>query len=272
MYNAIERQGKEPIVNAPLHLGKYHRYLFEDAGLMVVTGYFEEVRAGKKRYEDRHRIGAASADHERALTRLMAGAALAAVSLAERESWGWTLTLPGEAHGLFCGVEPEGMICGVVRPAEASKAAAYVQRQKRSEPMTQSFFEPISDDPVAAAAQYFEQVAQIDTRIALEGNDFGVLVQSTPGGRFEEVKDLPGGELCRRFRQMAGRGELKLLDEVVIFYECRCNDAMILEMVGDLPKASRDELWQDKSELEATCPRCGREYTLERRGWSAPEE
>ena len=247
-----------------LHLGKYYRYLFKDANLLVVIGYFEEGMRSKTLYEERYGIVPASGEAGRALEEIMAAAALAAVSLSDRESLGFTLTLSGSPHGFFCGVEPEGMICGTVCPSDADRNAAYVQRQKGKEPITQSYYQPNTDDPVTAVEAYFDQSVQVETRIALGPDHVGVLVQALPGGRFEEVSALADRDLISLFTQMASRGQLEPMGEVVIFYECRCNDDMILNMVSKLPADRQHELFGADRSITAECPRCGRGYTLEK--------
>ncbi len=248
-----------------LHLGKYYRYLWEDTNLLAVIGYFPEILVSKQAYEARHGIKPARQDVSEALHRLMGAAALSAVSLAERESWGWTVTLPGMDAGFFCGVEPEGIITARVRPSPPSKQAIYVQRQKGTAPMTQSLLEPSTGDPVAAVTQYFEQAVQLETRIALDDKCSGVLVQPLPGGQFSDVQGIEDAKLLELFRQMASRGELKPIGEVVVFYECRCTDQIILDMMTSLPQAEREAIWADQTSLTIECPRCGREYTLERK-------
>lgn len=247
-----------------LHLGKYYRYLWEDTNLLAVIGYFPEVLRSKELYEERHHIAPPPETARTALYRLMGAAALAAVSLAERESWGWTLTLPGADIGFFCGVEPEGIITAHARPAPPARKAVYVQRQKGKAPATQSLLEPEGDDPAAAVTLYFDQGVQTETRIALDDEFSGVLVQPLPGGRFAEVENLEGDKLIDLFRQMASRGELKPMGEVLIFYECRCDDTVIQDMITSLPAAERAAIWEDQSSLSIECPRCGREYTIQR--------
>lgn len=251
-------------MNIPLHLGKYYRYLFKEAKLLVVIGYFEEVLTSKALYEERYGVPPLEGERGRTLDRIMAAAALSAVSLSERESWGWSLTLPGSEDGFFCGVEPEGMVCGTARAAHPDKNAAYVQRQKGDAPMTQSYYEPNTDDPVTAVEAYFTQSVQIETRIALGENHIGVLVQCMPEGRFDEVAGLEDEKLIAMLTQMAERGELEPVGEVVMFYECRCSDDLILGTVTGLPKERQKELWGDDTEITAECPRCGRAFTVQR--------
>ena len=65
-------------------------------------------------------------------------------------------------------------------------------------------------------------------------------------------------------RRMVEGGLLKPVHEVVLFYECRCDDEMILEMITSLPTGQREELWGSETSLTIECPRCGREYTIQR--------
>lgn len=246
------------------HLGRYLRYLWEEPGLLVVLGEFAEVVISKERYEARYKIQPAAEAAARELEQLMGAAALAAVARAEREAWGWTVTLPGSERGLFCGVEPEGMVCGRIRSASADKAAVYLQRQKADGPVVQSHYEPLSNDPVKAISRYFKQVEQIQTRIVLDDSCSGALVQALPDGDFSRVDSLPDETLLERLRQMAGEGEIKPIHEMVLFYECRCDDEMILEMLTSLQDGQRKELWGSESSLTVECPRCGREYTIRR--------
>jgi redox-regulated HSP33 family molecular chaperone len=247
-----------------LHLGKYRRYLWQDANLLVVIGDFPEVLVSKQLYQERHQIPVAEGAAVVLLERIMATAALIAVSLAERESWGWTITLPGSPYGVFCGVEPEGMVCARVRPTDPNKTSAFVQRQKGKGPVTQSHYEPTSDDVAATMAAYFDQVQQQWTRIAVDDQGSGVLVQALPDASIDEAAALDDDELIARCRSMAGAGELDELDEVVIFYECRCHDEMILDMITSLPTDQREDLWGNEAALEIECPRCGRKYVLNR--------
>jgi hypothetical protein len=249
---------------AKLHLGRYQRYLWEEKGLLVVVGGFPAVAIGKRLYEERHRIEPASAIASSELSQIMGAAVLAAMSRVERESWGWTVTLPGAERGFFCAVEPEGMVCGRVRPSSAEKAAVYLQRQKADGPLIQSQYEPLSSDPVVAISRYFKQAEQIQTRIVLDDSYSGALVQALPEGDFSQVAMLEDGKLLDLLRELAGRDELKPTHEAVVFYECRCDDAMILELITSLPDGERRELWGSESSIAVECPRCGREYTLER--------
>lgn len=247
-----------------LHLGKYFRYIWEEKDLLIVVGNFPEVALSRRLYDERHQIAPLEHDATMQLTQLMGAAALAAVSLADRESWGWTLTTVGSDLGFFVGVEPEGMICGRVSPSEPEKIGAYVQRQKGKAPVTQSFFEPDAPDPFAAVAQYFEQSVQTQTRIVLEEDASGILVQGLPGGDFGAVRQFSNGALMDEIHRMADEKLLKPVGEVLIFYECRCDDEMVLNMITSLPESERRAVWGDERSLSIECPRCGRGYEINR--------
>jgi hypothetical protein len=248
-----------------LHLGKYYRYLWEEMNLLVVIGHFSEVAVSRRLYEERYGIAPISESVDGTLVRLMGASALAAVSLSDRESWGWTVTFGNAPVGYFVGLEPEGMICGRVKAAEPDRNIAYVQRQKQSAPMTESFFEPVSADPAEMVTQYFTQTVQIETRVLLEEEGFGVLVQSLPGGRFETVAELTHNEFMSFIKKKIDEGAFKPVGEVLIFYECRCDDEMVLNMVTSLPEAQSREVWgEEDATLTIECPRCGRSYEIQR--------
>ena len=194
----------------------------------------------------------------------MAAAALAAVSLAERESWGWTMTSASAGHGLFCAVEPEGMVCGTSRAAEPDRAVAYTQRRKGDGPLVESLFVPVSGDPAASVQHYFEQVEQIATRLAISAGGFGALVQAMPGGALADLAAMRDEDLLAELRAVAASDRIKHLDDVVVFYECRCDDSLILEMIAGLGDAARKEIWGDLAEISIACPRCGRDFTISR--------
>jgi len=246
-------------------LGFCARHLWLERNLLVVTGDLGALIAGKRAYDARHGISVDTTADGRALDRLMAAAALAAVSLAERESWGWTMTAAGAGHGLFCAAEPEGLICGTSRVAEPDRSIAYLQRKKGGGPLVESRFVPVSGDPAASVQRYFEQVEQIETRLAVSESFLGALVQAMPGGALSELAAMGDEELLTELHAVAAsESRARHLDDVVVFYECRCDETVIRKMLEGLPDASRRELWADQDELRVTCPRCGREFAIPR--------
>ena len=92
----------------------------------------------------------------------------------------------------------------------------------------------------------------------------GVLVCPLPDGRFDVIDGLENQELISRCFAMGSAGEMKQLEEVLIFYECRCNEEVILSMITGLPQQQRKELWKDADEVHVVCPRCGRSFTVRR--------
>ena len=59
-------------------------------------------------------------------------------------------------------------------------------------------------------------------------------------------------------------GDLKLMHEAVFYYGCRCDVEQMRQMVSSLPKSQQDELWHGVDHLDIECPRCGRNYRIER--------
>jgi hypothetical protein len=248
----------------PLNLAHFNRYLDDENSLLVVTGDIPRITAGMKTYHEKYEIGLPSKTHGALLERMYGAAGLAAVSLADRESWGWTVTLPGKPFGFFCAIEPEGIVSARVRGAPSKNSAVVVQRMKPGEPVKESKFEPKATDPVKVVERYFLESDQIPTRIVVTPDGRGLLVQQMPGGQLDKFKGHTNDQLVDHYTKLVKNEELKQLDEVLLYYECRCNDSQVLNMLVDLPENKRKELWGDLPQLEIECPRCGREYVIKR--------
>jgi hypothetical protein len=246
------------------NLAKYKRYLIEDTNLMVVRGSIAPVIAGMSEYNARHRIAPPDAELNATIQELLAATALSAVSLAERESWGWSLTFKKMNVGFFVGVEPEGMICMRVLDAQSRKASVMVQKQKAGLPMTQSHLSPRTQRPRDMVEQYFSEVDQTRTRLEVTDDGDGILVHALPGGNFDAVRDLGPDELFRYLDSAIDAGRVKVLNEVLLFYECRCSEDMIIKMIDTMSGSDRKDIFGDLQHVEIECPRCGRKYSVAR--------
>jgi hypothetical protein len=244
------------------NLATYKRYLFLETNLLIVQGSIAPVIAGMGDYCLRHKIAPPNSELNPVIQELMAAVALSAVSLAERESWGWSLVFQGMNVGFFTGIEPEGMICMRILAADSAKASGMIQRQKAGLPMTQSHIKPHTQSPRDAVEQYFSEADQMQTRLAIKENGAGVFVQSLPGGNFDAVKALGEDELFRSIDATIASGSVKELGEVLMFYECRCSEEMICKMIDSLKDADQRDLFGFQQQLEIECPRCGRKYTV----------
>lgn len=251
-------------MNNEYHLANYRRCLWQDAGLLVVAGDFGRALLSRDAYNSRHGIETPGGRGGQALERALAAAGLAALSLAERESWGWSMSFAGEGLGLFCAVEPEGMLCGRLLDAPTDGRLVAVQRQKAGEPIVESRLVPEGGDPARAVERYFEVSVQLPTRIAVSDAGPGALVQLVPGGDFARVAPLDDEVLLSLVDELSAGDALKTLDEVLLFYECRCDDGMVAGMVQSLPEDQRREVWGERATLEVECPRCGRGFLVSR--------
>ncbi|MDJ0762570.1 MAG: Hsp33 family molecular chaperone HslO [Myxococcota bacterium] len=245
-------------------LAMYRRVLLQDQQLLVVSGDISNVIQGMKTYNDRYGIANPDADIVPQLQRLLAAVSLAAVLLSERESWGWSLTLPGAPFGYFVGAEPEGMLCARIKPSDPDRSVAIVQRQKKKFPLCESVFHPQDGDPVHAVALYFKKVDQLHARLAVDPQGWGCLVHALPGGDPEAIADLDDADIFAFGKRHLEKQLASNVGEVVLFYDCRCHQSAVLGMVEKLSQAGQQELWGGQDTADVTCPRCGREFRIMR--------
>ncbi len=247
-----------------------NRYLWDDANLVVVLIEAKPLWETLREYRSYYHLPELPAEQALALDQALAVAAMANVSLAEKESWGWSLALPGLPFGLFIGAEPEGMVIGRVMPRTRDEAKAAVQRRKKDKDATQSYYEPLSADVFQAMEGYFDHSEQVPTRLFVNEDGRGALVRMMPQGDFDRVANLPGPELVDQLFALRDDETLRRLEEFRSFTQCLCTDEYILNMITSLPQAHRQALWGDEPKLEIECPRCGRMYVLRRQGQGNP--
>ena len=247
------------------NLAKYRRYLLKKSNLLIVRGGIAPVITGMKTYNTRYNIDPPQEELKSFIMELLAGAALSAVSLSDRESWGWSLTFKGMETGFFVGVEPEGMICLRTVDADMDEASCMIQKQKAGLPLTQSHIHPRTQSPGDAVEQYFEEVDQTRNRLEITADGEGVLVHVLPNGDFGVVKDLGSDALLPFIDDLIDEGKVGEAGEVLIFYECRCSEEMISRMVEKMNESDRRDMFGDLLQLKIECPRCGRKYTVTRK-------
>jgi len=245
-------------------LAHFHRYLWEEPNLILVVGSMAPLLAGRRRYHEEHGLDLGDEDESVLLGAMFAGAALAAASMDQPESWGWSVALPGRQLGVFCAVESMGMLCGRTLPAELHQQAVVVQRAGEGEAITHSHLTLDRDDPLRAVELFFVEAERTLIRLALGPEGQGLLVRPLPQGTFDPLSGMSEMELLAHSRWLTETGKLKRLSEMLLYYGCRCNDEMILNLIISLPPTQRLEIWGDGRELEVECPRCGRRYRFQR--------
>jgi hypothetical protein len=251
-------------MNELQNLATYKRYLLSRVNLLAVRGNITPVISGMDVYNTRYKIDSPPGNLEPVVRDLLSVAALSAVSLSERESWGWSLNLKGMRTGFFVGLEPEGMACLRVLPADNDKVSGMVQRQKAGLPMTQSHLAPRTSSPVDVVEQYFSEVVQTETKLWIRRDGEGILAQNLPGGNFDAVRDLDKDGLFDFVETEIAQGNVKEIGEVLVFYECRCSEEMISSLVENMDESDRKHLFGDSQAIDIECPRCGREYAVTR--------
>jgi hypothetical protein len=285
-------------------LALYRRYLWESKNISwIYTADVDKLLKSKHQYQEQYNIDVPDlSDRQRQeLDDLMIGATLASESQVERDMWGWTVRLPLKPWGLFCGVEPEGMVC--TRFTHLSETAAKdpvgsfaVQRVTASAPIRQTSLIPRDTSARYLVEQYFDESEQLPARIAIIGSE-AVMALSMPDADWSIVETLKESDLMSLFHELlketepspapqtpantsseklkqqfaaakgaigTTQGDLKIMHEAVYYYDCRCDASNIRQMLDNLPESQRIALWGDLPELEIECPRCGRKHLIKR--------
>lgn len=194
-------------------LALYRRFLWESKNITwVYTSQLSQLRASRERYFESFGMSQNGVPKEarEALDALMFSATLACESQVARDSWGWTIRVPLKPWGLFCAVEPEGMVCAkftaLGEAASSDPVGGFtVQRVSSGAPVRQTSLIPADTVVEHLVEQYFEESEQLPARIAIRGDE-GLMALSMPDARWEEVKDLKSAELFDLFHGLLRDG------------------------------------------------------------------
>ncbi len=247
----------------------YTRYFWSERKLILVYAKTEKLFESMHRYL---RLNAMSICHysekqRTAFDELIVSASLSAASQVERDYWGWTLRLPFANWGLFCAVDPEGMVCAKISPLAREAADVLgkvaVQRQIAEAPLRQSMLIPDSESALLTVEQYYRESEQLPARIAMKDGE-ALMILSMPEGDWEGLETASQAELLAAFHEANEGGSLQKSYEYVFYYDCRCDVKQMHGVVSSLPEAEQDYLWGDEGELHIECPRCGKRYNLMR--------
>ncbi len=245
-------------------LAKLEKFLWEDRDLVVVIGDIAPLLQGREEYNTQYKISEPDAPEAgRDVDRLMAGAALAQMVAQDGESTGWTLKLPGKNYGLFAAAEPEGFVCAraITSISASAEPKVVVQKSRSYGPLFESFVVPSSSDPIKAIEDYFSDAEQVATIIEChEPTRRGLLIRALPGGNMAGLAELSSGELFDTIETARNDDKFSFLSEIRMFYGCRCNEQMMLDLFLSLPAEKRQELTTEDGMVYIECPRCGRVY------------
>lgn len=179
-----------------------------------------------------------------------------------------------------------------------------IQRVSAGAPVRQTSLIPRDTSSLYLVEQYFDESEQLPARIAIgdgeavmalsmpnaKWEEVSSLSQSDLLSLFHEVASkfeqaesesraageeaLAQSEAAQRIKaQFAAAkgpqtgalyGDLKLMHEAVFYYGCRCDGEQMRQMILRLPKAQQEELWHGVDHLDISCPRCGRNYRIEK--------
>ena len=197
-------------------LALFYRYFWESKNISwIYTDQIDRLLLSRQAYYGQYGQLPPSleAKPQREIDDLLVSAALASESQVDKDMWGWTIRIPMKPWGLFCGVDPEGSVCGhfsMLAPeaAEDPVGAFVVQRVLAGSPVRQTSLIPRDVLARYLVEQYFDESEQVPARIAIIGNE-AVMALSSPDADWQSVESLKEPELLALFHKLRQQPETK---------------------------------------------------------------
>ena len=185
------------------------RYFWEDKNFSwIYTNQLDRLILSRSFYYDQYHQPLSELDPkpQREVDDLLFSSVLASESQVDKDMWGWTIRIPMKPWGLFCGVEPEGAVCGrfslLAKEAEEDPVGSFaIQRVMAGSPVRQTSLIPRDISTKYLVEQYFDESEQVPARIAIIGNE-AVMALSSPDAAWELVEKLKEHELLALFHEL----------------------------------------------------------------------
>ncbi len=140
----------------------------------------------------------------------------------------------------------------------ASSSRLFLETQRpRLEP-TSTVLEVQGSSVLDIFEQYFWRSVQIPTRLLALDSGEHLLVQGMPRANKKWIRGL------RAESALEELGELESIEERAYRFGCGCDPGRILAIVHGMYQEKADDLFHGESQVEVSCPRCGRRYWITR--------
>jgi len=139
-----------------------------------------------------------------------------------------------------------------------------VETQRPKHEPARSVLEVTGRDVGAILEQYFRRSVQVPTRFfELSPDDF-LIVQGLPRVNLAWLDGLTTASAGAHVGQA-----LETIEERTYRFQCGCDPHKMLLVVRGMFAKKPDELFAGQEQVEVTCPRCGRAWTISRQEFEA---
>ncbi|MCA9321885.1 MAG: Hsp33 family molecular chaperone HslO [Planctomycetes bacterium] len=194
----------------------------------------------------------------------LGGAVLYLSSRPRDETAAFTLNLTQPASNVFfTGSSHDCVVTGRyftedVKVAEQSRLFVDVRRGKTRHT---SVIDVVGVDLLSVLEQYCQRSDQAGARFFEISDDDYLMVASLPNDEREGFVEMT------REQALEGLASSKPLDQRDFWFQCGCDPDRMVAAMQSMFEGRRDELFAGDESVVVSCPRCGRNWTIQREGF-----
>jgi molecular chaperone Hsp33 len=193
----------------------------------------------------------------------LAAASLHLSLLPKDQYCGWTLNLTSPRTNIFlAGDNSEFQITGRIHNQHVKTQTSnrlFIESCRPKHKATRGIVEFKGDDILQAFERYYASSIQLKARLfELEPNRF-FLLQGLPRAEKNCLKNMALNEA-----QELAKQPLEPIEDRTYRFQCGCNKKKIMQILRSMFQKKPEDLFQGDKEVETQCPRCGRNWLINR--------
>lgn len=248
------------------------RWFLGDRDFMLMEADFGDLFAAQRQWLSSYRLNVPPEEALPTVQQVLAAIVLWGTFLPNGTTTAWSLLLPRRQWRLFVAADSGEVRC-ISRwsPFEHEhrhhEPLMDCQTRRRGEPVTRSVFEPEEEDAVGIVRQFFRQSQQTPGRLFFDADaqrgQMLVALADKDEAWFASLEARDRADLLRHeeLGHMARIG-----DAQPWLFDCGCTAERVRQAILGAVGIDPDTLFGEDHEVEVECPRCGREYVIERPG------
>lgn len=175
----------------------------------------------------------------------------------------WTLNVMRPAMNFFvAGDNSQFIVTGRVWAANVkttNSSRLFLESQRPRHEPSRSVLEIDGDDVLGIFEQFHERSVQIPSRLFDLEDGQHVFIQGMPRVDVEWLHAFDRNSVRAYLA-----GEFEPIENRHYSFGCGCDPYKVLKVIHGMYRGNADDLFQGESQVEVSCPRCGRHYWVTR--------